>query len=213
MKIYGSIFSPYVCRVVLAARYKGIKHDLIMPEGGMKTKEFLTMNPFGKMPTLKDKSTAIPESSVIIEYIDSKFPKKRIIPSTPKAAANARLLASITDQYLQTSILALFRQRDPKTRDKKLVKLTIKEIADRLDIVSSYIADTGNWSCGSRFTVADCYLMPALFFMNILLPTFGLKDPFGDHKKIKKYWNKLKKDPLTKQAMKEMNVVAKTFMN
>jgi glutathione S-transferase len=212
MKIYGSIFSPFVCRVVLAARYKGLKHELIMPEGGMKTKEYLAINPFAKMPALKDKSTVIPESSVIIEYIDAKYPKRRIIPATPKAAATARLLASVTDQYLQTSILALFRQRDPKTQDKKLVKSTIKEIGDRLDIVSSYLSDTGNWACGSRFTIADCYLMPALFFMNILLPGFGLKDPFGNHKKIKKYWNKLKKDPLTKQAMREMSVVAKTFM-
>ena len=64
---------------------------------------------------------------------------------------------------------------------------------------------------GKKFTIADCYAMPALFFVNLVTPGFGVKDPFAGHKNVKKYWAALKRDPITKQANKEMTAMAKQF--
>ncbi|MDG2320777.1 MAG: glutathione S-transferase family protein [Rhodospirillaceae bacterium] len=211
MKIYGAILSPYVCRVLLALRHKGIKHEVIMPEGGMKTPEYLAMNPLGKMPTMKDGATTLPESSVIVEYIDTKYPKKAIIPASAKTAAQARLIATISALYVQDNVTALFPQRDPKTRDKALVKAKIADLEKGLDALSHYLDDKGPWAMGKRFTIADCYALPALFFLQLVMPGFGNKDPLAKHKKVKKYWNALKRAPLGKQALKEMKVMAKQF--
>ena len=122
MRIYGAILSPFVCRVLLALRHKGVRHEVIMPKDGIKTPEYLAMNPLGKIPTMKDGATVLPESSVICEYIDEKYPRKKIIPATPKAAAMARLLATISELYVQNPATALFRQRDPESRDKAVVE-------------------------------------------------------------------------------------------
>ena len=73
MHVYGSILSPFVCRVAIALRHKNIKHEIIMPEGGIKSPEFLKMNPFGKMPTIRDGKIILPESSVILEYIEANY--------------------------------------------------------------------------------------------------------------------------------------------
>ena len=64
---------------------------------------------------------------------------------------------------------------------------------------------------GKRFTIADCYALPALFFAKLALPGFGVKDPLAKHKKVKKYWAALKRDPMCKQVIKEMDAMAKQF--
>lgn len=210
MKIYGAILSPFVCRVLLALRHKGVDHEIIIPEN-MKTPEYLAMNPLGKMPTMKDGAIVLPESSVICEYIDSKYPKKKIIPGTPKAAGMARLIATICELYVQNPTTALFGQRDPKKRDKALVKDKLAELDKGLAVLDHYLADTGPWALGKKFSLADCYALPALFFVHLLIPSFGVKDPLAKHKKVKKYWASLKREPLTKQANKEMTAMAKQF--
>ncbi|MEQ8733822.1 MAG: glutathione S-transferase family protein [Rhodospirillaceae bacterium] len=211
MKVYGAILSPYVCRVMLALRYKGIDHEVLMPKDGMKSPEYLKLNPLAKMPAIKDGATVLPESSVIVEYIEDKHPKKPIIPGTAKGAATARLIATISDLYIQAAVSPLFKQRDPKTRDKDVVKSALADVQHGLSVLDGYLVAGGPWAMGKRFTIADCYAMPALYFVNMVVPLFGVKDPFAEHKNVKKYWNSLKRDALTKQAMKEMNAMAKQF--
>ena len=74
MKIYGAILSPYVCRVLMTLRHKGIKHDVEMPADKLKSPDYLKLNPIGKIPTMKDGATILPESGVIVEYLDTKYP-------------------------------------------------------------------------------------------------------------------------------------------
>ena len=159
---------------------------------------------------MKDGATVLPESSVICEYIDEKYPKK-IIPATPKAAAMVRLLATISELYVQNPATALFRQRDPETRDKAVVEEKLAELDKGLEVLGHYLDAKGPWAMGKRFTVADCFALPALFFVQLAIPGFGVKDPLAKHKKVKKYWHSLKRTPLTKQVIKEMNAEAKQF--
>ena len=211
MKIYGAILSPFVCRVLMALRHKGVDHEVIMPEDGMKTPEYLAMNPLGKMPTMKDGATILPESSVICEYIDEKYPKKKIIPGAPKTAGMARLIATISELYIQNVVTSLFGQRAPRSPDKKLVEEKLTELKKGLDVLNHYIDGNGPWAMGKRFTLADCYALPALFFTVMVTPRFGLQDPLAKHKKVKKYWNGLKRTAMTKQVIKEMDTMAKHF--
>ena len=211
MKVYGAILSPYVCRALLALRYKGIEHETLMPEGGMKTPEYLKLNPLGKMPTVKDGATVLPESGVIVEYIEQKYPKKPIIPGSAKGAAEARLIATISDLYVQAPTSGLFGQRDPAKRDKTVVKEKLAELDKGLSVLNEKLADSGPWAMGKRFTIADCYVLPALYFVMLVVPGLGEKDPLANHKNVKKYWNGLKRDPMTKQVIKEMDTMAKQF--
>ena len=139
MDVYGGILSPYVARVILTARHKGIKHKLKMPTGGLKSPEFLALNPMGKIPTIKDGSTVLYESSVIVDYLEAKYKKKRIIPASAKDAAKARLIATVFSEYVQGPTLALFRQRDPAKRDQKIVEEKLAEINRGLDVVEKLL--------------------------------------------------------------------------
>ncbi len=210
MDVYGAILSPYVARVVLTARHKGIKHKLKMLEGGIKSPAYLAMNPLGKMPVIKDAGTTLFESSVIIDYLDAKYKKKRIIPSTAKDAAKARLLATIFAEYVQVPTMALLRQRDPATRDQKVIEEKIAEINRGLDVVEKQLSGKG-WACGTKLSVADVYAVPCWFFVNAILPQFGVIDPTGGRKKLGKYVAKLNKEKLTSGLLGEMGEAMKNF--
>ena len=79
MKLYGSIISPYVARVVYAARMKGLDLEAEMPANGIKSPEYLQINPLGKMPTLDIGNQAIAESMVILDYLDDAYPQKPLL--------------------------------------------------------------------------------------------------------------------------------------
>ena len=201
MDIYGIILSPYVARCILAARFKGIKHALLMPKDGIKSPAYLKMNPLGKMPVMKDGKLVLYESNVVTEYINAKSKKKPLLPAAPKAAAAVRLTVAIFAEYVQPPVLALIKQINPATRDQGLVDAKLMEIAKGLDVAESVI---GKPFAAGKFSLADCYAVPALFFLNAFLPRFGVKNPLGDRPKLSAYWAKLQKEKLTRTVLAEM---------
>ncbi|TAL04598.1 MAG: glutathione S-transferase family protein, partial [Rhodospirillaceae bacterium] len=108
MTLYGSQLSPYVARVALAARFKGMKYTLAPPPGGLKSPEFLKINPLGKIPVLKDGATLICESAVIVEYLEAKGKTKKLVPKSAKAAAVARQVGAVATEYVQTVVRKFF---------------------------------------------------------------------------------------------------------
>ncbi len=210
MDIYGAILSPFMARVVLAARFKGIKHKMSMPKDGIKSPAFLKMNPLGKMPVLKDGSTVLFESAVILEYLEAKYKKKRIVPSDAKASAKARLIGAMFADYAQAAILALFPHFDPAKRDQAVVDAKLADLSKALDIIEKMIA-AKPYAAGAKFTIADCYAVPALFFVCAFAPRFGVVDPIGGRKKLAKYLSKAKKDKLLGGVLNEMEIGLKQW--
>ncbi|NKB45450.1 MAG: hypothetical protein GKS03_14355 [Alphaproteobacteria bacterium] len=210
MHIYGSPLSPFVARVILACEYKGLKYTISMPEGGLKTPEYLALNPFGKIPTVKDGSTVIYESNVIVHYLDEKYPKKKkVIPASASAAGKAQVIARVCDLYVQEPALDLFRQivgRAPK--NKAAADKAKADMEKGLDILNGYISP-GPCATGKSFTVADCYAIPALLFATSAGPQFGLKDPLKGRPNVKKYLAAIKKHPAAKAHMVETQKIMK----
>ena len=210
MHIYGSPLSPFVARVILACTHKGLDFTIAMPEGGLKTPEYLALNPFGKIPTVKDGSTVLFESGVILPYLDDKYPKKKkVIPASPAAAGKANLIARICDLYVQEPALDLFRQvvgRAPK--NKAAANKALADMEAALDILNGYISP-GPCATGKSFTIADCYVIPALLFATSVGPLFGLKDPLKGRPNVKKYLAAIKKHSAAKAHIAETNKIMK----
>ncbi len=211
MDIYGSILSPFAARVVLAARYKGIKHKLLLPKGGIKSSAFLKMNPMRKMPTIKDGSTVLFESGVILDYIDAKYKKKPIVPAGAKAGAQARLIGAIFAEYVQPAMFGLFAQSDPATRDQKVVDEKLAALSQALDVAEKLLV-AKPYAAGARFTIADCYAAPVLFFLHAIVPQVTSSPVLGKRTKLKRYYTKASKNKLIGGVMKEMGEAMKTYM-
>jgi len=203
MDIYGVMFSPFTARAVLAARLKGIKHKVSMPKDGNKSESFLKMNPLGKMPVLKDGSLAVFESMVIVEYLEAKTKKKRLLPAAAKAAVKIRQIGSLFTDYVQPAVSGLWAQLDPAKRDGALVDAKVADVVRYLDIVEKMIPAKA-YIAGAKPTMADCYAVPSLFYVSTFLPRFGVSDPLAGRKKLGKYLARAKKDKILGKVLTEM---------
>lgn len=203
MKLYGGDLSPYVQRVKMQLAAKGLPYDYAPPPGGMKSEEYLAINPIGKIPCLITESgLSLPESEVIVEYIEDAYPKPILRPKKADERAQVRLISRVNDIYLVPAMSKCFGLMAP-TRDPAAVASAIVDVNKALTILETYITGKKH-AAGNKFTVADCAVTPILFFVTKLSGVLGVKTILKPYKNIAKYWKSREKDPISAKAIEEM---------
>jgi len=204
MKLYNANLSPYSARVRLQLYAKGIKAELLPPPGGgIHTPEYAKINPLERLPALDDGGFIIPESGAILEYIEDTHPTPALRPTDLKDRARMRVLYDVADLYALTALFKLFNQTNPKTRDAKVVDTALTELAQSLKGMEHYISG-GKYAVGSSLTLADCALVPTLFFVSALGPAFGQGDLLNATPKVKAYYAAVQADPNVAKIVKEL---------
>lgn len=211
MKLYGTPLSPYVARVLLAIRFKGLEVDVLpAPGGGLKSPEFLAINPYGKMPALVVDGDAIIESEVICEFLDERFTHRPLLPIDAVERARARTISRAIDLYVLPALLGLLGQMNPATRDARLVAEKQAELKRGRDGLEPFIQ--APWCMGNAITMADCALVPACFFLEKFMPAFGTLDVFADHPRMGAVWRHAQNDPVITRLLAEMAQAFDDFM-
>lgn len=203
MRMYNSDLSPFASRCRMAAYAKDIDIETLDPPGGLASDEYKKINPTGKIPALEDNGKLIAESEVICEYLDDKFADKPLRPDNAAGRAAARLLSRVCDLYILGPFFPLLPHLNPKRRDQAVVDAGVAEVKKGLNLLESYFRGDG-YAVGDRLSIADCTLVPTLFFMHNFLPAFGLENPLNGRPKLMAYWEKIQKDPVAARVLKEM---------
>ena len=84
----------------IALDEKGVAYETKMPAAigtGQPDREFLKANPRGEVPALIDGDVAIFDSTIILEYIEDKWPTPALLPKDPPARARARTIEEVMD--------------------------------------------------------------------------------------------------------------------
>jgi glutathione S-transferase len=213
MKLYNLNLSNFATKCRIAIYEKGANVEIVaVPGGNMKSPEYLRVNPLGKIPTLDADGLIIPESEVINEYLEEKFPNPPLLPKSPEDRARVRWFTRYHDLYLDPPIRAMFAHLNPKSRDEKVVNEKLSEIQARLDQLQTMLAPSGNFAAGPEFTLADCSLVPTTFFFVSMLPEFGAKSPLEGRPKYDAWWNKVQPRPSVSKALAEMGAALKAMM-
>ncbi len=203
MKLYSMDLSNFATKSRLVIYEKGLNVEMAaIPGGKLSSPEYAQVNMLGKIPALEADGLLIPESEVINEYLEDKYPTPPLLPKSPEGRAKVRILTRFHDLYLEPPLRALFGQMNPKTRDEKIVGEKVADLKNRIGQLEKMLAD-GGYACGSEFTLADCALAPTVFFVTNLGPAFGLK-PLDGHPKIAAWWTHVQTRPSVKKGLAEM---------
>ncbi len=157
--------------------------------------------PIGRFPVLGDtaRGETVPESSIIIEYLDRHYPAAtRLIPEDPALALETRLRDRVLDLYVHLPMqrIVFDRLRPADRKDPHGVAEARAQLRTSYAMLERQLAH-GGWMIGDRFTLADCAAAPSLFYGN-------MNEPIGDgHPHLVAYLERLKARPSFARVLKE----------
>ncbi len=172
LTLYYHPLSSY-CHKALTALYEhGADFDKRLIDLGSEAgrAELASVWPVVKFPVLRDheRQRDVPESSVIIEYLDHFYPgSTRLIPQDWDSALDVRLWDRFFDNHVQSPMQAIVADRikggsGALTRERAALNVAYGMIDERMA--------SRQWIAGPDFSMADCAAVPALFYAMTLEP-------------------------------------------
>ncbi len=203
LKLYFHPLSSF-CWKVLIALYENatpFEPHLVDLSNADAAAEFKKIWPIGKFPVLRDEAQdrMIPESSIIIEYLDQHYPgETRLVPSDPDLARQTRFRDRFFDLYLQVPMQKVVgdRLRPAGKGDAHGVEQAKAQLLTALTIVDGEMA-TRTWAMGDAFSMADCAAVPALYYANLVTPFEST------HRHAAAYLDRLKRRLSVARTLKE----------
>jgi len=163
--VYGASLSPFVRKVRVALAEKGLEYQHEQVNPFQPPPEFLEISPMKRIPVLRDtdlpEPNTLPDSSVICDYLEHKFPTPPLYPGDPYQRARALWFEEYADSALvQACVGGVFFERIIKKllgqqTDENLVAANLKE---KVPAVFSYVeTEIGprKFLVGDAFSIAD----------------------------------------------------------
>lgn len=123
MRLYSGPLSLFSRKVEVVLAEKAIACERVMVPF-TQTKGYapkhpvvLAANPKAQVPVLVDGDLILYDSTVIIEYLDEKYPSPPLFPSEPAARARCRLLELEADEILMVPVRDLLFRSEPPGAD------------------------------------------------------------------------------------------------
>ncbi len=203
LKLYFHPLSSF-CQKVLVALYENdtpFEPQIVNLFEAASSAAFKKIWPIGKFPVLRDEARdrTIPESSIIIEYLQQHYPgKTRFVPTDAELARQTRFHDRFFDLHVNVPMQKIVtdRLRPAGKSDSYGVEHAKSQLRIAIGVVDRSMA-AKTWALGDDFTMADCAAAPALFFAKKVMP-FGEAYP-----NAAAYSTRLMQRPSFARAVKE----------
>jgi glutathione S-transferase len=139
LTLYDAARCPYCARVRIVLAEKDVPFETVEIDLANRPPWLYEKNPLGKVPVLEENGWALPESAVIMEFLEERYPEPALLPSDPAERAAVRLLVHRFDKALGDDYYA-FRRGDAH------------RLGERLDALP--------FRAGATFTLADVAYLP-----------------------------------------------------
>jgi glutathione S-transferase len=146
--LYTADRCPYAARVRIVLAEKGLSYDAVEIDLDDRPGWLYEKNPLGRVPVYEeDEGLVLPESRVIMEYLDERYPEPALLPVDAAERALVRLQLERFDTNFGNAYYAFRRGED--------------DGAERLEHCLSLIErNAGRWT--DRYTLAEIAYVPWL---------------------------------------------------
>lgn len=118
LTLYDAARCPYCARVRIVLAEKGVEYEAVEIDLGDRPDWIYEKNPSGKVPVLEEEAFVLPESAVIMEYVEERDPEPALLPADRAGRALARVWIDRFDDRLGKAYYA--RRRREEGADRKL---------------------------------------------------------------------------------------------
>ncbi len=201
MKLYYSPLSTYSMKTLIGLYEKEVEFekcpvDLSNPK---EKREYREKYPIGRLPLLElEDGYIIPESSIILEWLDQNYPFNALIPEGAEISRRTRFYDRMNDLYLNDSICNIFFQglKPEAEQNKKLIEKSKYYLETCFRALNKEL-DDNEYLVGNEFTMADCSAFPALFYCQKFYP-------YDHYQNLVEYGRKLMDRPSVKLVLDEV---------
>jgi RNA polymerase-associated protein len=101
--LYNAARCPYAARARIVLAEKGIEFEVVEIDLSDRPAWLYEKNPAGRVPVIEEDGWLLPESVVIMEFLEERYPEPPLLPLDPADRAAVRLLVfrdhDFTDPY------------------------------------------------------------------------------------------------------------------
>ena len=109
LTLYDADRCPYCARVRIVLAEKDVEYEVVVIDLSDRPDWLYEKNPLGKVPVIEEDGFVLPESAVIMEYLEERYPEPALLPADPAARAIARLRIERFDHALGDAYYAFRR--------------------------------------------------------------------------------------------------------
>jgi glutathione S-transferase len=166
LKLFDHPLSPYAQKVKISLLEKSVAFEAPLPEAigsGQSPADFAAANPRMEVPTLIDGDFTVFDSTVILEYIEDKWPTPPMLPQAPAERARVRMLEDVMDTHYEAINWGLSELqhfgRGPGATGELIKANAAKQIAGFHRWLEVQLGDR-SWFNGNEFGWGDLCVIP-----------------------------------------------------
>ena len=197
MTLFSDPRDHYSHRVRMVLCEKGVTVDVVDVDPSQRPEDLSEINPYGTLPTLLDRDLVLYKSTVIMEYLDERFPHPPLLPVYPVARAQCRLLMHRIEVDWSKRVDVLMAGRGRETAMDK----ARKELRESLAAIAPVFADRP-FFMNEEFTLVDCFVAPILWRLDAL----DLKMSARQLKPMQRYMNEMFERETFQESLTEPEV-------
>lgn len=92
LTLYDAPRCPYCARARIVLAEKGVEFETVEVDLQDRPAWLYEKNPTGRVPVLEEDGRPLPESAVIMEFLEERYPEPALLPADPADRATVRLL-------------------------------------------------------------------------------------------------------------------------
>ncbi|HUH16253.1 MAG TPA: glutathione S-transferase family protein [Gaiellaceae bacterium] len=146
--LYDAARCPYCARVRIVLAEKGVPHETVEIDLSARPAWLYEKNPVGKVPVLEEDGWVLPESAVIAEFLNERYPEPALWPDDPGERAAGRLLVFRFDDFSK-----------PYYALKRGEEGALGRFEEELGLLDRLLAGMP-WLSGRAFGLADVAFVP-----------------------------------------------------
>jgi glutathione S-transferase len=200
MKLIGSVTSAYVrkARVVLAE--KKLDYQFELENVWAPETQIASSNPLGKVPCLvMEDGSAMYDSRVIAEYLDTLTPVCKLLPANSRDRANVKVWEALADGVLDAAVLAYLERtwRPAEQQSQAWFDRQMGKVRGGLAVMSENLGEQP-FCMGIHYTLADVAVGCTLGWLAFRFPNIAWRDTYPN---LARLFDKLSERPSFKDTV------------
>jgi RNA polymerase-associated protein len=148
LTLYDAARCPYCARVRIVLAEKGLEHEVLAIDLDDRPQWLYAKNSTGRVPVIEEDAWILPESSVIMEYLEERYPEPPLLPADPADRALARVWIFRHDDF--TAPYYALRRGEHGADDRFREQLALVDAA----------LEARPWLTGRDYGLADIAYVP-----------------------------------------------------